>query len=281
MNWSRHAVFLLTCILTAGCIAEPAAPQDPGVNAQETYGVFVGLDPGGIDALLNYTLVVIDAAYFTTQHIRQLHDAGVTVYSYLNIGSIEEFRSYYQTFVPYALGSYEGWPGEKWMDVSNRTWQDYLGNTLARSLYEKGIDGFFVDNADVYYVFSDEKMYSGINDILKSLNQYKLPVIVNGGDTFIQRALAAGALADTPVKGVNQESVFTGADPATGRLGVQAPETTAYFLEYLSWCKKNQLDVYLTEYAAANNRRIRQQVAQYCQEHHYLFYIATSVDLNG
>jgi hypothetical protein len=276
----KHKIVLLLILsfILISCTIQPSETDTVSKN-RKSYGVFIGLGPDNIDSVMQYDIVVIDASYFTKQQIKLLRDAGTTVYSYINPGSIEKFRDYYEEFAPYALGDYAGWPDEKWMDVSNPAWQKYVINTLAKSLREKGVDGYFVDNTDVYYVYPEEKIYSGIMDILKSLAVYGLPVIINGGDTFVERALQ-GDLAHTPVKGINQESVFTAGDPETGAMGLQNSETTGYFLEYLSRCKDNRLDIYLTEYAPKENRQIRERIAHYCRERQYLFYIASSFKLD-
>ena len=35
------------------------------------------------------------------------------------------------------------------MDVANPDWQKFIGQ-LSQELYEKGVDGFFIDNCDVF-----------------------------------------------------------------------------------------------------------------------------------
>ncbi len=50
---------------------------------------------------------------FSKKDIRKLHAGGTKVYSYLNIGSIENFRSYYKTYEHLAIGDYENWEEEK------------------------------------------------------------------------------------------------------------------------------------------------------------------------
>ena len=268
---------LVFCLINAAC--------DPGGygggSGREDFGVFIGLDGSGdLEKLKRYDMVVIDASGFSREDIHRLRRGDVKVYSYLNIGSIEEFRDYYQDFADLALGDYTGWDDEKWIDVSAPRWRDYVIQTLAGALAGKGIDGFFIDNADVYYEFPREEIYAGFLDILKGIGSYGLPVLVNGGDTFIERALERGDLQDTPVKGINQECVFTYMESGTGRMDVQTEETTTYFQNYLSRCKNQGLDVYLTEYAPENSLEIRQKIGQYCRAHQYRYYIAPSWKLD-
>lgn len=69
--------------------------------------------------------------------------------TYLNIGSIENFREYYTTYAEVAIGEYEHWEEEEWVDAANPDWQKFIGQ-LSQELNEKGVDGFFINNCDVY-----------------------------------------------------------------------------------------------------------------------------------
>ena len=113
------------------------------------YGVFLNADASSLERFKMYETIVIDAQYFTKRDIELLHQNGTVVYTYLNIGSIENFREYYTTYAELAIGEYEHWEEEEWVDVANPDWQKFIGQ-LSQELYEKGVDGFFIDNCDVY-----------------------------------------------------------------------------------------------------------------------------------
>jgi hypothetical protein len=138
------------CLVSAFFFCTTGTTSHPSTE-RENYGVFCGLDPQKIETLYRYNLVIIDAMNFSVQNIADLHAHEVKVYSYLNIGSIETFRDYYNLFKDHTLKDYIGWDEEKWMDVSYRPWQIYVTQTLAPMLRAKWIDGFFVENSDVYY----------------------------------------------------------------------------------------------------------------------------------
>ena len=89
--------------------------------------------------------------------------------TYLNIGSIENFREYYTTYAELAIGEYEHWEKEEWVDVANPDWQKFIGQ-LSQELYEKGVDGFFIDNCDVYDYDPHESIFEGIT--LKALQRF-------------------------------------------------------------------------------------------------------------
>ena len=68
------------------------------------YGVFLNEDASSLERFKMYETIVIDAQYFTKRDIELLHQNGTVVYTYLNIGSIENFREYYTTYSELAIG---------------------------------------------------------------------------------------------------------------------------------------------------------------------------------
>lgn len=71
------------------------------------YGVFLNADASSLERFKRYDLIVIDAQYFTKKDIESLHQNGTKVYTYLNIGSVENFREYYKTYEKFTIGKYE------------------------------------------------------------------------------------------------------------------------------------------------------------------------------
>jgi hypothetical protein len=257
----------------SGCFS-----QQPGADG---YGVFIGLPPGNADKLAGYDIVAIDAAYFSVSQVGELLGNGQVVYSYLNIGSVEDFRDYYARFEGITVGDYENWPGERWVDVTEQAWQEFVCKTLAGQLAEKGITGFFVDNIDIYYICHTEDTYQGILSILSNLSAYGLDIVVNGGDAFVSEAAARGDLATSGISGVNQECVFTSIDFETKSFRRQSEEDTVYFKDYLSLCKATGLAVFLTEYANRPEPKLRNEIAAFCAENGYACYISPTLELDG
>lgn len=91
------------------------------------------------------------------------------MYGYLNIGAVEEYREYYGRFERLTLGVYEDWPDERWVDVSDAEWQTFLIQELAPKYAALGLDGFFLDNADVYYHFETDEIFYVLCNILRGL----------------------------------------------------------------------------------------------------------------
>lgn len=245
-------------------------------NTVLPYGVFIGISPQEKHLLENYQMVVIDGQYFSKKDIIELKAKGKKVYSYLNVGSIEKFRPYFEQWQSKILGNYENWSEEYWIDVSDLSWQNYLSKTLAKDLVDKGIDGFFIDNFDVYYNYPNEDIYHGLESIIKKLNTYHKPIIVNGGDYFVQKYLKEHKKIF--FYGINQESVFTSIDFKHKQFYEQNENTKKYYLEYLDMCQRNGLKIFLLEYG--KDKEMLNKIQQYCDEKRFNFYYSPSLELD-
>ena len=240
------------------------------------YGVFLNADASSLERFKTYETIVIDAQYFTKRDIELLHQNGTVVYTYLNIGSIENFREYYTTYAELAIGEYEHWEEEEWVDVANPDWQKFMGQ-LSQELYEKGVDGFFIDNCDVYYYDPHESIFEGITAILQNIMTFGKAVIINGGDTYVAEYREHYGAIDQIMTGVNQESVWSSIDFDSGTFGEQTSETRDYFCKYLETCKADGVEVYLLEYTT--NQKLIRKIKEYCKEQDFHFYISNSLEL--
>ena len=163
----KRSLFIILCltILLTGCAGQPK-PKD--------YGVFLGIDSEEIYKLDKYSIVVIEPSEFSSEYISKLRAEGKTVYGYLNVGAVEEYRPYYDRFGDLSLGIYEDWPDERWIDVASPSWQNFVVDELGKSYVGMGLDGFFLDNADVYYHFPTDDVFQGLCTIVKGLKNYGL-----------------------------------------------------------------------------------------------------------
>lgn len=245
-------------------------------KAQKSYGVFLNGDASDLKKLSAYQTIVIDAQYFSKKEIAYLKNKGCTVYSYLNIGSLENFRSYYDAYRKFTLGSYENWEEERWMNVSEAAWQRLL-ISLEEQLLEKGIDGFFVDNCDVYYEYQTDDIFEGLAAILEHLMTSEKAVIINGGDTFVMEYRKQyGSLRDI-MTGVNQECVWSKINFQTGKFQSQSKAAREYFRNYVEICDRMGLDVYLLEYTT--QKSLKKKIVKYCKKRDFGYYIADSLEL--
>ena len=262
--------------LMPGCAPKPSQPESPQPKPLQDYGVFLGINGDQANRLDDYRLLVIEPSEFTEEQIEELQAAGKTVYGYLNIGAIESYRPYYARFQNLALGVYENWPDENWVDVSSPVWQGFIIDELGKQLAEAGLDGFFLDNADVYYHYPSHEVFEGLVAILKGLKTYDIPLIINGGDTFVSECIDTG-MALSLFDGINQETVFTSIDFENATYGKQTEEERSYFQTYLAQVKASGLAVYLLEYGA--DPALVKEIDAYCEENGFLWYNAQSLDL--
>ncbi|MEN6419830.1 MAG: endo alpha-1,4 polygalactosaminidase [Clostridiaceae bacterium] len=265
------SLFLIVC-----CLACEKSTAEKNAN----YGVFLGVNPEQIHLLKGYDTVVIDAAYFTKEEVETIRQNGAkTICSYLNIGSIEDFREGYDSLKDCILAPYDNWPGEYWVNVSRPEWQRYITQS-ASALIGKGVDGFFLDNTDVYYLYPTSEVYDGLVSILSMLNTYHKDILINGGDVFVSKAILEADEPQIEITGVNQECVFTNIDFTNNALVLQDAQTSQYYQDYLAACKEKGLAVYLLEYAIDVDA-VEETIQAYCNRNGFQYYRSTSIDLVG
>ena len=268
----RHSLVgilvLLLAIFVAGCAPEA---QTHG------YGVFLSVTED-IDSLGEYETVVIDAQYFSKEEIDAFRAKGHKVFSYINVGSIEDFRDYYPQYKDLTLGKYENWDEESWIDVSSIRWQTFLIDEAIPSLLEKDIDGFFVDNCDVYCHFPTEQIMGGLTKIMRSLVGTGKAVLINGGDTYLDAYCDGGGHWQDVITGINQETVFSEILWDGDEFGVASEEDREYFSDYVERYAAQGADIYLLEYT--RDEGLIQEIRVYCQENGFHYYVSDSLELD-
>ena len=243
------------------------------------YGVFLGAEPEDIPDMESYKKIVVDAQSFSDIQISRLKESGHIVYSYINIGSVEEYRSYFDTYSKYTLGVYENWEDERWVDVSQKEWQDFSVKKLAKEILDKGVDGLFVDNCDVYYNFNNDRIYDGVTEILKGLKGYGTYVIINGGDTYVQEYAGRNGDLSAVMDAENQESVFSAINWDDNSFTENTASDRKYFQDYCKLVSDLGMDVYLLEYT--KNSSTIEAVKEYCAENGYTYYASSSLELKA
>ena len=116
-------------------------------QASSTFRVMdLDLDPG--------------AGNFTAADVAALKANGQNVVlSYLNVGSCENFRTYWNSVPPGFVscqantaaqaGTYQGYHNETWMNLSNPDYQHLIVDYVAPQLVAQGADGFYLDNMEI------------------------------------------------------------------------------------------------------------------------------------
>ena len=150
-------------------------------------------------------------------------------------------------------------------------------DTLAGKLKKKGVDGFFIDNCDVYDYAYKKDIFDGLTVILKKIRAMGKPVVVNGGDIYVTAYQSRYGSAADIMTGVNQESVWSRIDFTTKTFHTQKKTEREYFCQYLQACKADGMDVYLLEYTS--DHKLIRRIKKYCRKKKYDYYIADSLEL--
>lgn len=265
----RSGLIILLCLIAA------LAASFIYKTKADRYSVLIGEDSGIVKKIKNIDTLVIDADYFSESDISRLRSQGIReIYTYINIGSIEKSREYYQDYEKYTLDCYENWPDEKWIDVAEKNWQKFIASRVDEFI-KKGVDGFFVDNADVYYMYPRDDVYNGIENILSYIQNKDKKIIINGGDCFVKRYFSEND--NSIFDGVNQENVYTSYDFDNKRYVRNDKETRDYYTQYLDLVTQHGCTAYVTEYAV--DKRIQREAAEYSRKHKYICYVSNNIDL--
>jgi len=295
MKWTVEiAVFLAVC----SCIACGTPAAD---NGKAPYVVLIGEEKENLDRFPKANILVLDGQLFSAEEIRHIKDNGTDkVYSYLNVGALENFRDYYEEFYSYTLSDYENWPEERWIDVSNIGWQQFILEK-AEELADKGVDGFFIDNTDIYYLYPEKEIFDGMVNILSGIHRMGKTVIINGGDSFVAEYLGTcpahgteesethgnysteylgngGALESELIfDGVNQESVYTSYDFEHGKCAIQSEDEKEYLLDYLKTVDEAGVDVFLLEYAT--EKQTVEEARTFAKKNGWTCYVSDNIEL--
>ena len=164
-TWNRIVpiVARLVLALTLGATACMAiAPDHPTPSAQAATSAEwwqpplhtswqwqLGEDP--IDHSFDVEMYDIDLFDQNAETVATLHAQGSKVVCYMSVGSFEDWRPDAAQFPDSLLGKdYEGWPGEKWLDIRRI---DLLAPIMRARLdlcKSKGFDAIEPDNMDNY-----------------------------------------------------------------------------------------------------------------------------------
>ncbi len=207
------------------------------------YGAIADVDAAKVAA--TFRIINIDAdpdAGNTKAEIESLKGGGQNrVISYLNLGSCESFRTYYDTAPPgHASCSssgalttpYDGYPDEMWADLSNTDYRDLLVNYVAPRLVAQGADGFFLDNLEVVEHGAndsngpcDAACSQGGLDLVWELRQKfpdKLIVMQNATSDVTLKGMTHGVSLPSLLDGISHEEVYSNGGDAQSQAEMQA-----------------------------------------------------------
>ena len=165
------------------------------------------------------------------------------------------------------------------MDVSSRKWQDLILQELVPGLLEKQVDGFFVDNCDVYYEYPEQKILDGLGVIMQELVATGKEVIINSGDCFMDAWCEQGGMWDQVITGINQESVFSSILWDENAFGRQEEEDHEYFVSYITRYGEMGARIFLLEYTL--DGELVKEIDEFCREHGFIYFVSHTLELVG
>ena len=210
---------------------------------------------------------------------------GVWVYGYLNVGALEDGRSYYQKFKHLRIAYYDGWDGEYWIDPTAREWQEHI-LSLAKQIKATGAIGLYLDNTDIYYEIlekqirkqysrnlpSAQAVYTALSNMILKINALGLIVMPNGGDVFVKKFITAHPKV---IATINQEGVFFEELNKKNK-----SSDMQYYRDYCKWAQKYiSGKVRIIEYTSSKTEQAK--IKAYCIAHGWDVYFSKHKELRG
>lgn len=272
-------ILLISAFSLAGCQRQV---QEPLVFLGDDYGAFLGRSDNNVTGFNQYNFISCELDEFTHSNIERLSEKGVQFFAYLNVGSLENYRDYYDDYESYTFKDYDNWPDERWIDVRETSWQDKVVE-LAQGFKNDGASGVYMDNVDVYSIAKEEEMdYVAFADALKTIisrvNALDLKVMVNGGAEFFDDMNDKGDNVFNSVWAYHQEEVFSLIDDYEENVfTTQLEEDTIYYQEIANMMKEKGKLVFFLEYTTDDS--LKQTIRSYCNQNQYHYYISSTVEL--
>ena len=221
-------------------------------------------------------IIVIECDDYSDGEIKAIKKKGYTVLGYLSIGTIEKERSFYRRFKKYKKKRLADWPNEFYMDMCVKEWRDFLVNR-ARRLKERGCDGWWLDNLDVYEEYKSRKTFKACHKVLKRMKKLGGYVMVNGGSMWFDDAM--DKKKKTYVDGVTQEEVFSLIKDydGKGKFGKQTKEQGKWYRAYMRRLVKYGMGGFLLEYT--RDDKLKSKIKLFCKKYGMSCCISEDVDL--
>ena len=105
---------------------------------------------GTVPTNTNVQMFDIDGFDNTAATVAALHGGGSIAVCYIDVGTWENWRSDASQFPSSVLGSSNGWPGEKWLDIRQLTALEPIMTARMQMCVAKGFDALEPDNIDGY-----------------------------------------------------------------------------------------------------------------------------------
>ena len=108
----------------------------------------------GEEVNTEFNVAIFDLDLYETEPslISSLHSQGKKVFCYISVGSVEDWRPDVADFPSQIIGKdYEGWAGEKWLDIRQIELLAPIMRERLDLCAEKGFDGIEPDNMQLHW----------------------------------------------------------------------------------------------------------------------------------
>ena len=280
----KKLLSLLLALTLVGC----GTSSRGNLNIDDhTFGVFLVMNAESKDLtkLYQYDNVAIEIEEFTKEDIDKLKEHNISIYAYISVGSLEDYRDYYEDFKDYTFMDYDNWEHERWIDVSEVSWQKHLKDEASK-FKSLGAEGLFMDNFDVYYIALEEYecsqnfkegIYNGLKTILNDFNNLEMSLLINSGTTFLERLTSEKCGCVNYIDWYAQESVFSKIiDYELDVFGTQDKEEHDYYLEMID-LMKHYSKVLMIEYT--KDEALVGEIKEYASKNGVHYFISSKVNL--
>ncbi len=190
--------------------------------------------------------------------------------AYISVGEIEDYRSYFDEIKKYAIGYNPVWEAYV-ADVRNPEYRRFLIERVAKSIVEKGFDGFLLDTLDSYKLVAKEGEEKSFVDALadfvitlKKKYPDKLIVINRGFEIF--------DYVQQYIDGFLFEGLFRKLDEDLNYVSV-SEEERSYYLSKLRYINE-KVPVIIVDYVDPRDRGEAIKVMKAILELGFIPYIA-------
>lgn len=229
------------------------------------------------------TILVIQPQDYTNKQISNLRAAGYTLLGYLSAGSISDQVSYYKILKPYQLSRLQDWPHQHYLDLRKPAVRDFIVNK-AKELKNRGFQGWWLDNLDVYEYHKSTEMYNGIITLLKRIRAIDKTkyIMINGGSQFLDKLMDKDKAHNiiTYINGVTQQEVYSLIKDyrGKGKFGEQKKDMHSWYKSYMKRLLRHKIQAFLLEYTKSSSLKTR--IKNFCTKYKMTgYYISEDVNL--
>lgn len=198
-----------------------------------------------------FDLVVVDGAEASPGQVAALHRHSIVVLAYLDVGTIEPGRPWFDRAKPFRLGFWKDW-GEWFADVSKRAYRDLIANDVAPEMLAKGFDGLFLDNIDM--ISDHPAQAAGMHLLVDALSQLVHGISSRHEYLFAQNGEDVIGPMLPALDGWNREDVTSTYDFGRHRYVRQPPREIRHALAALRRFRRAGLVTTATDYVATHDR---------------------------